>query len=161
MSTSAYQQLSEISSHLPVPPDEHMADVLNDVFSERIQQDRKFGEQNWPNGTGPTKRPLQDIERLSVVPIGRSFAYRIKSNAQVVCEAAVKSGVITFRDILLEEVFEALAEGDDLALRAELIQVAAVAVNWVQAIDRRDTSAQVSAVAEAIGVLSDHSKAVA
>jgi hypothetical protein len=36
-------------------------------------------------------------------------------------------------------VAEALAEDDPTLLRAELIQVAAVAVAWVEAIDRRTT----------------------
>jgi hypothetical protein len=46
-------------------------------------------------------------------------------------------GVCTWRDILLEEVAEAFAEDDPGRLRAELIQVAAVATQWVEAIDRR------------------------
>jgi hypothetical protein len=39
--------------------------------------------------------------------------------------------------IALEEVFEALVETDPAKLRDELLQVAAVAVAWVEAIDRR------------------------
>jgi hypothetical protein len=39
--------------------------------------------------------------------------------------------------ILREEVYEAFAEEDPAALRTELIQVAAVAATWVDAIDRR------------------------
>ncbi len=41
------------------------------------------------------------------------------------------------RHILLEEVHEALAEDDPTRLRAELLQVAAVAVCWVEAIEQR------------------------
>jgi hypothetical protein len=40
-------------------------------------------------------------------------------------------------DILEEEVAEAAAESDPAKLRAELVQVAAVAVAWIEAIDRR------------------------
>ncbi|MEY9934267.1 hypothetical protein ABH926_008932 [Catenulispora sp. GP43] len=39
--------------------------------------------------------------------------------------------------MLLEEVYEALAEVDPAALRAELVQVAAVAAAWVEDIDSR------------------------
>lgn len=46
-------------------------------------------------------------------------------------------GIVTFRDILACEVAEAFAEEDPARLRAELIQVAAVAVQWVEAIDAR------------------------
>ncbi len=45
-----------------------------------------------------------------------------------------------WRDILLEEVFEALAEEEPKELRKELVQVAAVAAQWVEAIDRRGGS---------------------
>ncbi|HYF53037.1 MAG TPA: hypothetical protein VEA41_02135 [Salinarimonas sp.] len=44
---------------------------------------------------------------------------------------------MTYSQILAEEVAEALAESDPMLLRAELVQVAAVAVQWVEAIDRR------------------------
>lgn len=39
--------------------------------------------------------------------------------------------------ILLEEVYEALAEADPAKLRTELIQVAAVCAAWVHDLDRR------------------------
>lgn len=42
-----------------------------------------------------------------------------------------------WRHILDEEVAEALAETDPERLRAELVQVAAVAVQWIEALDRR------------------------
>ena len=38
---------------------------------------------------------------------------------------------------MFEEVAEAFAEADVRRLRAELVQCAAVAVKWVEAIDRR------------------------
>jgi NTP pyrophosphatase (non-canonical NTP hydrolase) len=62
--------------------------------------------------------------------------------------------------ILAEEVGEAAAEaneanfhfgknrGDFTKLRAELVQVAAVAVAWIEAIDRRSPESTVSAAAE-------------
>lgn len=94
--------------------------VLKDVDDERYQQDRKWGQQNHPDGT------LDD-------PIRRAEADYKRDRADV----AARFGWLTWRHILDEEVFEAFAETDPEKLRAELIQVAAVAVAWIEAIDRR------------------------
>ena len=51
--------------------------------------------------------------------------------------------------ILMEEVGEAMQAQSASALRAELIQVAAVAVSWVEAIDRR------AAVDRAVAIIGD------
>ncbi|MER6951259.1 hypothetical protein ABT294_45315 [Nonomuraea sp. NPDC000554] len=58
------------------------------------------------------------------------------SLASALAEAAAR-GELSWRHILHEEVLEAFAEDDPELLRAELVQVAAVAVKWVQALDRR------------------------
>lgn len=47
---------------------------------------------------------------------------------------------LTWRDILREEVYAALVESDPGRQRAELIQVAAVAIAWVGALDRQGVS---------------------
>lgn len=93
--------------------------VLDDVHEERIRQDEKWGEQNHPDGTGEIGSEL------------------IMISAQKICDAATKKGLLKWRHILAEEFFEAIAEADPDRLRAELVQVAAVAVAWCQAIDRR------------------------
>jgi hypothetical protein len=64
----------------------------------------------------------------------------VAEHAKAMTDAAAEAGVVTWRDILHEEVCEAFAETDPEALRAELVQVAAVAVKWVEAIDRRADS---------------------
>jgi hypothetical protein len=43
----------------------------------------------------------------------------------------------TWMHVLIEEVFEALAEEDPAKLRAELVQVAAVCAAWITDIDGR------------------------
>lgn len=53
------------------------------------------------------------------------------------CQTQARYGTVNWGDILLEEVYEALAEEDPVKLRAELVQVGAVALAWVEAIDRR------------------------
>lgn len=92
--------------------------VVDEVSDERGQQDAQWGEQNHPNGTGI----LGDRERAD--------------SARHVCDVMFRSGMGTWRDILHEEVQEAFAEHDPAKLREELIQVAAVAVAWVESIDR-------------------------
>ncbi|GAA4586944.1 hypothetical protein GCM10023194_34500 [Planotetraspora phitsanulokensis] len=95
-----------------------LARVLADVTAERVAQDAIWGVQELPDGTGPQGLPEADRARQAV-------------------EDAAARGLPTWRDILYEEVMEAFAEDDPERLRAELIQVAAVAVKWVQALDQR------------------------
>lgn len=53
-------------------------------------------------------------------------------------EGHAQKGDLTWEDILTEEFWEALAEaGNDDKLEAELIQVAAVTVGWIECIRRR------------------------
>lgn len=89
------------------------------VSFERQAQDMRWGEQSHPDGTGESFRAMAEEARTR-------------------CDAKHKSGRGSWLDILLEEVYEAATESDPDLLRAELIQVAAVAVNWVEAIDRRE-----------------------
>ncbi|MBS1771132.1 MAG: hypothetical protein JSS77_15895 [Acidobacteria bacterium] len=54
------------------------------------------------------------------------------------CEVAEKNGVLSFADVLMEEVSEAMDAESAVELRAELIQVAAVAVKWIESLDKQD-----------------------
>lgn len=65
--------------------------------------------------------------------------YHIPSadDAQGFCDNAFQVGCGTWADILIEEVAEAVETENDTDLRSELVQVAAVAVQWIAAIDRR------------------------
>ena len=92
--------------------------VLTDVWAERVQQDDQWGEQNHPDGTSSAYVP-------AAVAMQRGN------------DGLAAQGRITWMDILTEEFYEACAETDPALLREELIQVAAVAVAWVEAIDRR------------------------
>lgn len=94
------------------------AAVLEEVSHERLRQDAKWGEQNHRNGTGGM------------------VARRVATKFRKECERAFEAGRGSWREILLEEVYEALAESTPEGLRSELIQVAAVAVAWVEKIDR-------------------------
>lgn len=98
------------------------ARILAEVQGERERQDAKWGEQNHPDGTGLNyQRHLADEERAA-------------------CQAAFRNGRGTWRHVMAEEIAEANAEKDPVLLRAELVQVAAVAVAWIAAIDRRPSA---------------------
>jgi hypothetical protein len=87
---------------------------------ERAAQYAKFGDQSHlPNGTGYAQDHADAVR------------------ARDACEQAFADGRGTWRHILLEEIHEALDEVVADKLRAELIQVAAVAVAWIEALDRR------------------------
>ena len=95
--------------------------ILAEIGDERRRQDKHWGlgQLGIPDGTGHEK-----FKELA-------------SSARIECDRATAAMEVTFVHILLEEVMEALAESDEDRLRVELIQVAAVAAKWVQAIDRR------------------------
>jgi hypothetical protein len=93
--------------------------ILDEIHDERVHQDEKWHEQNHPDGTG-----------------NRWFEFE-RDFYRDLCERMTAEGKITWRHILLEEVYEALAEEDPAHLRSELVQVAAVATAWIEAIDRR------------------------
>jgi hypothetical protein len=108
------------------------SDIAVEVLGERHRQDERWGEQNHPDGTGPAVivsglPALAGVARLD----------NLRTWATADCDRAAAHGCVTWTHILLEEVLEALAEDDPGRLRAELIQVSAVAQQWVSAIDRR------------------------
>jgi hypothetical protein len=104
-------------------------DVLAEVAAERKRQNAKWGEQNHPDGTGPeTYWQLDDDERAN----DAARIYR------VITQQRAERGELTWKDIWLEEIAEALAENDPAKLRAELVQAVAVGVAWIEKIDRHE-----------------------
>lgn len=98
-------------------------DILDEVAIERYRQLEKWGQQDHPSHS----------------PVGSMIAeWRSKAAYwKQVNDARHAQGVDSWDGILVEEVYEALAEADEAKVREELIQVAAVAVAWIEAIDRR------------------------
>lgn len=94
--------------------------VLLDILHERRRQDTLFPNQSLPDGTSEDESSLV-----------------LRDTCQQATDARSKDGTVTWRDVLREEVYEAFAEVDPAKLRAELVQVAAVAARWVEDIDRR------------------------
>jgi hypothetical protein len=108
---------------------EHAAQLAL-VEREVVAQVTRWGYQHWPNGTGS-----EDDHR-------HADLYR------AACDTSDAAGSTTWRQILVEEVFEAFAEEDDDKLAAELVQVAAVAVSWLRDIMSRRTAAELRAAAD-------------
>lgn len=98
--------------------------VLQEVQQERERQNIKWGIQNHPDGT-------------CAGPNGAITAKQHADAARSVCDQMAKLGKLTWSHILTEELMEAYAETEAPKLRKELIQVAAVATQWVECIDRR------------------------
>lgn len=101
--------------------------VLFEIDLERERQEQKWGQQNHPDGTGPNL----------LMPIGGITADLYRESMVDRCDLMHQVGAGTWEHILTEEYAEAMAEADPAVLRRELIQVAAVAVAWIEAIDRR------------------------
>jgi hypothetical protein len=101
------------------------------VLEERRRQEEKWGRHSCPSGGWGT---------------GRSQDVVAATREKAATDAAMAAGTCTFRDVLIEEVAEALAtDGGSAEQREELVQVAAVAVKWawqwVGVRCRRSTSA--------------------
>lgn len=117
-----------------------MAEVLDEVEAERIRQDAKWGEQNHENGTGTLSDGAPHSEVIDIM-----------KHTKKRCDEAAAEKTLTWEHILTEEYFEAMAETDPKLLRAELVQVAAVAVSWIEAIDRKADAANAAHATDVIG----------
>jgi len=97
-----------------------MVGIAAEIVEERQRQVEKWGEQHHPDGVPAT---LEEVNK-----------------AKYDCaEAGNTTGVLTWRQILDEEIAEAYYEigADEEKLRVELLQVAAVCAAWAEDIDSR------------------------
>ncbi len=102
-------------------------DALAEIAAEAARAGQTWGPQtHLPDGTGPDVRVY--IE---------GSASEVSDDVRREVNALASVGKSAWTPILLEEAFEAFAEDDPARLRAELIQVAAVALRWITAIDTR------------------------
>lgn len=112
--------------------------ILNEVNEEATRSVTKHGDQRHvPLGTGPDVYPLDFITPVDSEASASQLAV-IATDTTDARSFSEGDGTVTWRDILSEEVFEAYAESDPEKLRAELIQVAAVAVKMVDALDTNE-----------------------
>ncbi|MDP1878002.1 MAG: hypothetical protein Q8M17_10665 [Actinomycetota bacterium] len=92
--------------------------VLAEVAAERDRAEAKFPNQHLPNGTS------EDMWGGDCIA------------AKALVDFHLERGTATWREVLYEEVTEAFSEENPSLLRAELIQVAAMAVRWIEDLDR-------------------------
>lgn len=105
---------------MKTPGLESFAQELDD---ERQRQIQRFGDQRHPNLMGNEDDQAH----------GRKWFEQRAVNWKYVNDGGSLQG---WTGILLEEVYEALAEEDPARLRAELVQAAAVIHAWVYDLDR-------------------------
>lgn len=98
-----------------------MTHILDEILTERVRQHQLWGDQtHLPDGT----------ENNLLTRATRAVAVAD-------CDQATSAGTLTFWHILAEEIAEVRAETNPMRLRAELIQVAAVCLQWIEAIDTK------------------------
>lgn len=136
-------EICELTAQLSGLQAKYDAAIIGEILEERRRQDAKWGEQNHPDGTGDQVKFVHG-EHLASDGDGRITMGTISYVSKYVTDLAAANGKVTFADILVEEIFEALCENDPERVRAELIQSAAVIVAWVEAIDRRTVLSKVN-----------------
>lgn len=104
-------------------------DLLPEIRAELARAHELHGGQHLPSDMGPDTYPLLELVRFTPpgVRLTRVTAAELRDAARKACEAAKARGVLTWRHVLLEELFELLAESPDLdepAWHAEGVQVA-------------------------------------
>lgn len=106
------------------------AGIVTDVLDERKRQDSKWGVQSHPDAPPPP------------YPVTHTLGIPSAAVARTMCQQAFKHGRGSWGHILNEEhseVHEEAGKSDPATLRTELIQLAAVALAWVEDLDRRET----------------------
>jgi hypothetical protein len=103
-------------------------EVLDLVGNERVRQDELIRQ-----GVNGRKADYRDGSGSTSTLLGWKFG----DLAEGMRFFAKDSKACTWSAILLEEVFEAMAEDDPERLQKELVQVAAVAVAWIEALNQR------------------------
>lgn len=105
--------------------------VLEEVYQERLRQNDKWGEQNHP-------ARLYLKENGSILSRKRYGQLTSAKQAKDLVETMAHFGHLTFMDVFIEEVWEAIEAESAEDLREELIQCAAVAVAMVESLDRNE-----------------------
>jgi hypothetical protein len=137
-----------------------MGAVISEVIDERFRQLAKWGDQSDIADADPVLlarlgrldslgRPQRYSHPTEVAKrVAEEYEVPTANRARLHCESEAGLHGGTWAGILLEEVAEFVeaivlshAEGDDAKMRAEAIQVAAVAVAIAEAIDRRGLKA--------------------
>lgn len=109
--------------------------IDRETYKERDRQDAKWGDQSTTrDGVGANTYPL--AVRPDHISLGYDLqhvrAERLALWFTSTTDQDMDNGGASMANILLEEVFEALAEDDLEGLKTELIQVRAVVTAWLE-----------------------------
>lgn len=105
--------------------------VLSEVREERERQFARYGtNEDLEDGTGPGAPWLFPLLAQPAAWIEARFRREYESHE-------LRTGRPTWTRLLREEIAEAFMEDDPARLRSELIQVAALAVSWIEKLDAR------------------------
>lgn len=105
--------------------------VLLDVAAERSRQVARYGHNDdLQDGTGPRTAWLLPVAAHPATEIEQIFRGDYEDYEE-------ETGKPTWAHLVREEIAEAFQEADPERLREELIQVAALAVSWVETLDAR------------------------
>lgn len=104
--------------------------VLQEIAGERVEQRGTWGQQDHPTGTRDVRRLIGDAD----LPTWGTLAYE----GRLRCQYLADRGKVDWVAILFEEMAEFASSLNDEKAREELVQVAAVAVAAIEAIDRRE-----------------------
>jgi glutamate synthase domain-containing protein 1 len=97
------------------------AKIFNEIFIERNSQDKKWGEQNHPMILANNHEHYRGMAIIT----------------KTINELANVANEKSWDNIIFEEMYEAFSEKDPKLQRAEMVQVAAVAVAIIENLDRR------------------------
>lgn len=110
--------------------------VLKHVSKEVARQEEKWGVQNHPDFHPAIANSTAHYDRPAF------YGLPTEQQSKALCDADASKGETNWMRILTEEVSETAAAPDEETLRKELVQVSAVAVSWIDAIDRRKAMPQ-------------------
>jgi hypothetical protein len=116
--------------------------VLENVFEERLRQVERYGHnETLEDGTGPMEswipRSLTVDPYVSAEKTELAFRKDYEQHERVM-------GAPTWMHLVREEIAEAFMETDPDRLEAELTQVAALCVSWVEKIRARRDEEEVA-----------------
>ncbi len=115
--------------------------IFEEIRAERVRQDEKCGEQNYPS-VRPTfkqysQHGMEDLDRKYYpVKIAEWYGVHDSETARRQCEERSKYNFCAWADIATKEMSEVICSLNDEERRKELVQAAAVLVAWIECIDR-------------------------
>lgn len=117
---------------------DHESDLIPQYIIDAIKRERQRQEAKFPGQKLPAS-PALLWPHFDEYRTAKHLEIPSEARAKFLCDVAVRNGALTHSEVLSEEHSEAQAAAarkDPVALREELIQVAAVALRWIEAIDQ-------------------------